>query len=102
MNISGLDYMSLEFEFMETDLNAVECTLIVIVWILIQFLGNGLLLGLIQHDRLGEDPLKRRISDQVSLKSGNVYPKVKKIYMYVFFSEIFFYFISYSFLQQAL
>ena len=47
MNINGLDYMSLEFEFMETDLNAVECTLIVIVWILIQFLGNGLLLGLI-------------------------------------------------------
>ena len=65
MNISSLDYLCLEFEFKETDLNAVECSIIVIIWILIQFLGNGLMLGLIQHDRLGEDPLKRRISDQV-------------------------------------
>ena len=65
MNISSLDYLCLEFEFKETDLNAVECLIIVIIWILIQFLGNGLMLGLIQHDRLGEDPLKRRISDQV-------------------------------------
>ena len=67
MNISGLDSLSMEFEFKETDLNVVECILIVMIWILIQFLGNGLMLGLIQHERLGEDPLKRRISDQVSL-----------------------------------
>ena len=35
------------------------------------FPGNGLLLGLIQFDRLGGDPLKRRILDQVSFQSSN-------------------------------
>ena len=58
--------LSMEFEVMQIDLNIVECVMIMIIWILIQFLGNGLLLGLIQYDRLGGDPLKRRISDQVS------------------------------------
>ena len=58
--------LSMEFEVMQVDLNMLECVIIMIIWILIQFLGNGLLLGLIQYDRLGGDPLKRRISDQVS------------------------------------
>ena len=58
--------LSMEFEVMQVDLNIVECIMIMMIWILIQFLGNGLLLGLIQYDRLGGDPLKRRISDQVS------------------------------------
>ena len=58
--------LSMEFEVMQIDLNIVECVMIMIIWILIQFLGNGLLLGLIQYDRLGGDPLKRRICDQVS------------------------------------
>ena len=58
--------LSMEFEVMQVDLNIVECIMIMMIWILIQFLGNGLLLGLIQYDRLGGDPLKRRICDQVS------------------------------------
>ena len=58
--------LSMEFEVMQVDLNMLECVIIMIIWILIQFLGNGLLLGLIQYDRLGGDPLKRRICDQVS------------------------------------
>ena len=36
-------------------------------WILFQTVGNILLVGLIQFDREGGDPLKRRITDQVSL-----------------------------------
>ena len=35
------------------------------LWIVIELFGNGLLFGLIQFDRLGGDPLKRRIIDQV-------------------------------------
>ena len=38
-----------------------------IQWILFQTVGNILLVGLIQFDREGGDPLKRRITDQVSL-----------------------------------
>ena len=36
-------------------------------WIFFQIVGNVLLVGLIQFDRWGGDPLKRRITDQVSL-----------------------------------
>ena len=35
-------------------------------WFLFQVIGNGLLIGIIQFDRFGADPLKRRITDQVS------------------------------------
>ena len=38
-----------------------------IQWFLIQVFGNGLLIGLIQFDRHGGDPLKRRITDQVRI-----------------------------------
>ena len=37
-----------------------------IQWFLFQVIGNGLLIGIIQFDRFGADPLKRRITDQVS------------------------------------
>lgn len=36
-------------------------------WILFQTVGNILLVGLIQFDREGGDPLKRRITDQVRI-----------------------------------
>ena len=48
------------------DLNEIEVGIILVIWFSVQFLGNGLLIGLIQFDRFGEDPLKRRIIDQVS------------------------------------
>ena len=44
---------------------AIEKVLAVIAWILLQFPCNGMMLGLIQFERLGGDPLKRRLSDQV-------------------------------------
>ena len=36
------------------------------IWFLIQFPGNFGWLGLIQFERFGGDPLKRRITDQVN------------------------------------
>ena len=48
------------------DLNEIEVGIILVIWLTVQFFGNGLLIGLIQFDRFGEDPLKRRIIDQVS------------------------------------
>ena len=46
-------------------LNVEEITIVVIIWFVIQVFGNGMLLGLIQYDKYGNDPLKRRINDQV-------------------------------------
>ena len=42
-----------------------EKVIFAIEWVLIQFVGNPLLWGMIQFDRLGSDPMKRRIIDQV-------------------------------------
>ena len=48
-----------------------------IEWALIQLVGNTLLWGMIQFDRFGSDPMKRRIIDQVKLfltsKIANLY-----------------------------
>ena len=45
-----------------------EKVVCILVWLIIEVLGNGFLIGIIQFDRLGGDPLKRRITDQVSEK----------------------------------
>ena len=50
-------------------LNVEEITIVVIIWFVIQVFGNGMLLGLIQYDRFGNDPLKRRIIDQVRFQN---------------------------------
>ena len=42
-----------------------EKVIFAIEWVLIQFVGNPLLWGMIQFDRFGSDPMKRRIIDQV-------------------------------------
>ena len=57
------------YEFSTEDLtfNAVEKVAIVILWFVIQIPGNVMLVGIIQFDRLGGDPLKRRIQDQVRM-----------------------------------
>ena len=41
------------------------------VWFLVVFVGNILLYGLLQFDRHGGDPLKRRIIDQVRIVKGH-------------------------------
>ena len=39
-----------------------------IFWILYTIPGNALMFGIVQFDRLGGDPLKRRITDQVTIQ----------------------------------
>ena len=60
----------IKYEFSTEDLafNAVEKVVIVVLWMAIQIPGNVMLVGLIQFDRLGGDPLKRRLLDQVRFK----------------------------------
>ena len=48
------------------DFSTNEKLIFAVEWVVYQTMGNGLLFGLIQFDRLGGDPLKRRITDQVS------------------------------------
>ena len=49
-------------------LNISEKAVIVTLWLLIELVGSGMLIGLIQFERLNGDPLKRRIVDQVRFK----------------------------------
>ena len=61
-----------EFSTEDLALNAFEKAAIAVLWLLIQIPGNIMLVGLIQFDRLGGDPLKRRIQDQVRSKAIHI------------------------------
>ena len=50
----------------EIELDVTQRITIFLLWLLIGTIGNGMLFGLIQFDVCAGDPLKRRISDQVS------------------------------------
>ena len=65
MNFTKYEFSTEDFTF-----NAFEKVAIVVLWLVIQIPGNVILLGLIQFDRLGGDPLKRRMQDQVSFQSN--------------------------------
>ena len=54
------------FEARELEMTTIETIILLILWILVQVIGNALLFGLIIYERQGNDPLKRRIIDQVS------------------------------------
>ena len=56
---------STEFASEEVQLRTVEKAIIVTLWLFIEVFGSILLIGLIEFERLGGDPLKRRIVDQV-------------------------------------
>ena len=45
-----------------------------VLWILYMFPGNALLFGMVQFDRMGGDPLKRRITDQVPKSNEGFIP----------------------------
>ena len=57
-------YISLESTDLEKSSN-IEKVICILVWLIIQTLGNFLIIGIIQNERFGGDPLKRRITDQV-------------------------------------
>ena len=63
MNITQYEFSTEALSF-----NAFEKLGIVVMWLVIQIPGNIMLFGIIQFDRIGGDPLKRRIQDQVRLK----------------------------------
>ena len=66
--IADENHHNISFEAGELELNTIQWVIILIFWILLQTLGNGLLVGMIVYERVGNgDPLKRRIIDQVCL-----------------------------------
>ena len=62
-------YLSSGFTIENTSLTKNEKLIMVFLWVIIEVIGNGLLLGLIRFDWYGGDPLKRRIIDQVIIKN---------------------------------
>ena len=49
-----------------SDYTIVERSFSISIWIMISVVGNAMLIGIVQNSRLQGDPLKRRITDQVS------------------------------------
>ena len=63
------------------EFNIAEKVIAVIVWILMEFIFNPLLFGIVQFERLGGDPLKRRITDQVfRTKTLKIDPILRKYF----------------------
>ena len=54
-----------KYQVSNINFSLLEKVIFGIEWLSCQIIGNGLLFGLIQFDRFGGDPLKRRITDQV-------------------------------------
>ena len=68
------NHHNISFEAGELELNTIQWVIILIFWILLQTLGNGLLVGMIVYERVGNgDPLKRRIIDQVCLHIESIF-----------------------------
>ena len=61
-----MNFTKLEFVSEDLSLKIYQKIIGVIVWFSIMILGNSMLYGLIQFEKYGGDPLKRRIIDQVS------------------------------------
>ena len=62
-----MSFFVVEFFDEELVTSLAEKIILTILWLSIEILGNGLLLGLIEFERIGGDPMKRRIVDQVRL-----------------------------------
>ena len=60
-----LEFTEVRFTVEGIELGIPEKVIIVLLWLLTETIGNGLLFGLIQFDIFAGDPLKRRITDQV-------------------------------------
>ena len=61
-----MNFTKLEFVSEDLSLTIYQKVIVVIVWFSVMILGNSMLYGLIQFEKYGGDPLKRRIIDQVS------------------------------------
>ena len=67
-NTSNTKFLSEDLE-----LSNFEKVIIGVFWIMIVVIGSGFLIGIIQFDRFGGDPLKRRIVDKVRREQNTVY-----------------------------
>ena len=71
-NTSNTKFLSEDLE-----LSNFEKVIIGVFWIMIVVIGSGFLIGIIEFDRFGGDPLKRRIVDKVSAEKNTVcYKKI--------------------------
>ena len=64
-NSSVANFTNKVYSFEAQDITIVEKVVAVVVWIYLEFISNPLYFGILQFERLGGDPLKRRITDQV-------------------------------------
>ena len=48
--------------------STLEKAIAFLIWILVAFFGNALIIGMMFYERLQGDPLKRRITDQVCME----------------------------------
>ena len=65
-NSSNTSELNIKFISEDLELSNFEKVVIGVFWILIVVIGSCLLIGIVQFDRFGGDPLKRRIVDKVS------------------------------------
>ena len=75
----GLDFILID----ENDI--FDKVVVSILWGFLEIPVNAGLFGLVQFDRLGGDPLKRRITDQVGKKFG-IYDFKIQMAIFIFFS----------------
>ena len=64
-NSSVANFTNEVYSFEAQDITIAEKVVAVVVWIYLEFVSNPLYFGILQFERLGGDPLKRRITDQV-------------------------------------
>ena len=63
-----MDYQEIGFEVEEDENLTLETKLFLVgSCLLTEIFGCGLLIGLVQFERFGGDPVKRRLTDQVSV-----------------------------------
>ena len=69
----------IEFSIDDSTLNMSEKIILGSLLLLISVPGNAFLMALIQFDRIGGDPLKRRITDQVSLENKSFWTQSSQL-----------------------
>ena len=72
-----------EYSFSMEEIPLADRAVAGVFWILYMFPGNALLFGMVQFDRMGGDPLKRRITDQV--QNSNKVVSIKLATYFIFF-----------------
>ena len=60
------NFTSLEASIEAQDFTIAKKSIAMILWLYMQFVSNPLIIGISQFERNGGDPLKRRVTDQVS------------------------------------